>query len=139
MRVHLMKRDDRYPGAPGTLALVRLAAGLALALALGAGPASAQTGSEPAFHLEPVLSGYSRPLFVTAGSHPNRLFVVEQGGRIRVATRRSASDPWRRAGVFLDLRHRVAGPLVGRGLLGLAFHPRYAVNGRFYVFYTRRH
>jgi glucose/arabinose dehydrogenase len=124
--------------------MVRATVGLAVAIALLLHGAIASGGPKvsaaaPAFHLEPVLAGYSRPLYVTAGSHTNRLFVVEQGGRIRVATRSSPSGRWRKAGTFLDLRSRVAGPLVGRGLLGLAFHPRYATNGRFYVFYTRRH
>ena len=115
---------------------------IAMALLVPGSLATAQTdppAANPTFHVEPVLTGYARPLFVTAGSHRDRLFVVEQGGRIRVATRSSPATRWHKAGTFLDLRSRVAGPLVGRGLLGLAFHPRYATNGRFYVFYTRRH
>ncbi len=142
------QRSDEPTDVPGWARVVgplaRAAIVMVGAVAMLLASAIATGGSEiraaePGFHLEPVLSGYSRPLFVTAGSHTNRLFVVEQGGRIRVATRSSPAGRWRKAGTFLDLRSRVAGPLVGRGLLGLAFHPRYATNGRFYVLYTRRH
>ena len=82
-------------------------------------------------HLEPVLTGLLDPLYVThAHDGSNRLFVVEQAGRILVL-QPQASIPT----VFLDLR-----PLVlsggERGLLGLAFHPDYASNRRFFVNYT---
>jgi glucose/arabinose dehydrogenase len=83
--------------------------------------------------LEPVLTGLSSPLYVThARDGTNRLFVVEQPGRIKVL-QPQASTPT----VFLDIASRV---LSGgeRGLLGLAFHPDYAVNRRFFVNYTRQ-
>ncbi len=83
--------------------------------------------------LENVLTTLSSPVFVTnAHDGSNRLFVVEQAGHIRVlqpgAT--AATD-------FLDITARV---LSGgeRGLLGLAFHPFYKNNGRFFVYYTRQ-
>ena len=61
----------------------------------------------------------------------NRLFIVEQAGVIKVL-QPGESEPT----VFLDIRARI---LAGgeRGLLGLAFHPQYVSNGRFFVFYTR--
>ncbi len=61
----------------------------------------------------------------------NRLFVVEQSGRIAVVTNLAA--PTRT--VFLDL---YASTVRGgeQGLLGLAFHPNYAANRRFFVFRT---
>src|SRR5262249_37498534 len=82
--------------------------------------------------LEPVASGLSDPVFLThAHDVPNRLFILEQGGVIKVL-RPGISSPT----VFLDIRARV---LSGgeRGLLGLAFHPQYPANPRFYVDYTR--
>lgn len=83
-----------------------------------------------------VLSGYSHPVLVTAprGSS-RRIFIVEQTGRIRVAT--YSGGRWRKEGTFLDIHDRVryGGE---QGLLGLAFDPGYASNGRFYVNYTRR-
>ena len=69
---------------------------------------------------------------VLATSPPNdgRLFVVEQSGRIRIF-----ENEVLRPTPFLDIANTiVAGG--EQGLLGLAFHPNYAVNGKFYVFYT---
>lgn len=80
--------------------------------------------------VEVVLDGLDRPLRLDAPPGDPRLFVVEQGGRIRVF------DPdGTDRGVFLDL---TAATLAGgeRGLLGLAFAPDYATSGRFYVNYT---
>lgn len=63
----------------------------------------------------------------------DRLFVVEQAGRIRVFPNSASAAS---AKTFLDMRDSVlsGGEL---GLLGLAFHPDYASNGYFYVDYTR--
>jgi glucose/sorbosone dehydrogenase len=85
-----------------------------------------------AISLVPILSGLSNPVFVgNAGDGTNRLFVVEQDGVIRVMQPGAST-----ATVFLDIHSRV---LVSgeRGLLGLAFHPSYESNGRFFVYYTR--
>lgn len=83
--------------------------------------------------LTKIASGLRRPvLAIAAPGEPGRLYVVEQLGAIRVleggATRK---EP------FLSLLGRVS---TGneQGLLGLAFHPRYAENGRLYVHYTDR-
>jgi glucose/arabinose dehydrogenase len=85
-----------------------------------------------ALGLAPVISGgLSDPVFVGhAGDGTNRLFIVEQTGAIKVL-QPGASVPT----TFLDISSKV---LSGgeRGLLGLAFHPGYATNGRFFVFYT---
>jgi len=84
-----------------------------------------------ALRLSRVAGGFSRTLFVTnAHDRTNRLFVVEQGGRIKVI----------KAGVvlarpFLDI-HTLVSCCGERGLLGLAFHPAYATNGKLYVNYT---
>src|SRR2546423_5621122 len=85
-----------------------------------------------ALQLQTVFSGLSSPVFVThAHDGSNRLFIIEQVGRIRVAPPDASTTT-----VFLDISSRV---LSGgeRGLLGLAFHPQYAINGRFFVYYTR--
>ena len=95
--------------------------------------APATASAQAAISLAPVVpGGLERPLYVTtANDNSGRLFIVEQAGRIRV---------WRRGALearpFLDITSRV---LDGgeRGLLGLAFHPRFAANGRFFVNYTR--
>jgi glucose/arabinose dehydrogenase len=78
-----------------------------------------------------VVRGLSGPLDLqTPPGDRDRLFVVEQGGRIRIV-RNGALVP----APFLDISGRIS---TGgeQGLLGLAFHPRYAENGRFYVNYT---
>jgi glucose/arabinose dehydrogenase len=66
-----------------------------------------------------------------AGDGTNRLFALEQVGRIRIV----AADGTVAAQPFLDVTDRIASG-GERGLLGLAFHPDYAANGRFYVDYT---
>jgi glucose/arabinose dehydrogenase len=83
--------------------------------------------------LEPVAADLEAPVYLTAPPGDPRLFVVEQRGRIRVIRDgRLLPRP------FLDISEKV-GYGGERGLLGLAFHPRYAANGRFYVNYTDRH
>lgn len=81
--------------------------------------------------LEEVAAGLSFPLYLTApAGDSDRLFIVEKGGAIRIV-RNGALVPT----PFLDLAGRVsAGP--EQGLLGLAFDPGYADNGRFAVHYT---
>jgi len=81
---------------------------------------------------EAVASGFSRPTFlVHAGDGSGRLFVIEQGGLIRILQGTSIlSTP------FLDIRSRVNSTGSEQGLLGLAFHPNYPTNGVFFVDYT---
>ena len=79
---------------------------------------------------ELVVGGLSSPLFLTAPAGDDRLFVVERRGRIVIVEDGAALSP-----PFLDIGSAVtAGG--EQGLLGLAFHPDYASNGRFYVNYT---
>jgi glucose/arabinose dehydrogenase len=80
-----------------------------------------------------VTTGLEHPLFLThAGDGSQRLFLVEQAGRIRVVERGTlAPRP------YLDISDRVQSG-GEQGLLGLAFHPDYAHNGRFFVNYTRK-
>ena len=78
-----------------------------------------------------VATGLEGPVLVTSPQgEVDRFFVVEQAGRIRIV-----QDGVLIAEPFLDVTDRVhyAGE---RGLLGLAFHPSYADNGRFFVNYT---
>jgi Glucose / Sorbosone dehydrogenase/Putative binding domain, N-terminal len=106
---------------------VRLLALVALALVFFPVPLLA------AIQLIPLVSsGLSSPIFVGhAADGSGRLFIVEQGGIIRVL-QPGASTPT----VFLDIHTKV---VAGgeQGLLGLAFHPQYATTGRFFVDYTR--
>ena len=76
---------------------------------------------------------FSSPLgLVTPPGETDRLFVVEQTGRIQVVSGLSTTPVKQ---LFLDLTSKVA--LGGeQGLLGLAFHPNFASNHYFYVFYS---
>jgi len=81
--------------------------------------------------LQLVTNQLSSPVYATSPPGDTlRLFVVQQGGLVRVL-RRDTLLPT----PFLDLRGKIdAGG--ERGLLSLAFHPQYAANGRFYVYFT---
>jgi hypothetical protein len=70
-----------------------------------------------------------------SGDETNRLFIVEQEGRIKVFNNDSEIL---NAQTFLDIRSIVDqdGGYTEEGLLGLAFHPNYDENGFFYVNYT---
>ena len=84
--------------------------------------------------LVPVASGLASPLYLTAPpGDVQRLFIVEQPGRIRIVQNGVLRDT-----AFLDITDRV---LSGgeQGLLSVAFHPNYATNGYFYVDYTDLH
>jgi glucose/arabinose dehydrogenase len=89
-------------------------------------------GAPDALRLVPVVtSGLESPLHLTAApGEPGRLYVVEQGGRIRVIEDgRLLEEP------FLDIGRLVQSG-GEQGLLSVAFHPGYARNHRFYVNYT---
>ncbi|HXL35519.1 MAG TPA: PQQ-dependent sugar dehydrogenase [Gemmatimonadales bacterium] len=93
----------------------------------GGPPLPGETGN---LELQPVASGLSSPLYLTAPAGDPRLFIVEQAGRIRIVESGQLL-----AQAFLDIRDRVASG-GEEGLLGVAFHPNYAGNGYFYVDYT---
>lgn len=81
---------------------------------------------------EIVATGLSRPLFVTAPDGDSRLFIVEQGGLIKVLQNGTVLPT-----PFLDLSASV--DTTGeRGLLGMAFDPAFETNRRFYVNYIDR-
>ncbi|MBL8963238.1 MAG: PQQ-dependent sugar dehydrogenase [Phycisphaeraceae bacterium] len=82
-----------------------------------------------------VASGLARPIYVThAPGDPSRLFIIEKQGRIRILKNGVLlTTP------FLDIDPIVTGGTTTnseQGLLGLAFHPDYQTNGKFYVNYT---
>jgi glucose/arabinose dehydrogenase len=86
---------------------------------------------DPLLQLERVISGVTRPVALAApGDGSGRLFIVQQGGVIRIAKNGTLiTKP------FLDLSSRIS--CCGeQGLLGLAFHPNYETNGFFFVNYT---
>jgi len=120
------------------LAAVTAAAALIVAVGPHRGAADAETRSAraaapPTVDLQKVPGAFDQPLYVTAPpGDATRLFVVEKTGRILVVKNGSLlSQP------FLDLSGWVSTD-GERGLLSMAFHPRYSSNGRFYVDYTNK-
>ena len=103
-----------------------------------ASPVSPGSPVSPAFNpnnitisLRTIASGFSSPLLVTnAGDGSNRLFVIEQGGRIKIIKNGSVL-----ATPFLDI-HKGISSGGERGLLGLAFHPNFKSNHKLYVNFT---
>lgn len=87
----------------------------------------------PAVHLQSVVSGLSAPIdFQSAHDGTSRFFIVEQGGTIRIVKGKKILSP-----PFLNVSSIIVSG-GETGLLGLAFHPQYKTNGRFFVNYTRR-
>jgi glucose/arabinose dehydrogenase len=85
--------------------------------------------ADSAFGLRVFARGFDAPVLVTqAPGEPNAHYVVEQSGRIIKLRGRQRS-------VFLDVRGDIV-YVSEQGLLGLAFHPKYAQNRLFYIAYT---
>jgi glucose/arabinose dehydrogenase len=135
----------RRGAAPAATALAALLAAVLAACGGGGGAAAPITQPqtpqpeppkpEPpapfALALREVASGLDTPLLLTAPANDPRRFIVERPGRIRIL----GSDGSLRATPFLDLSGLISVTGEG-GLLSMAFHPGYAQNGRFYIYYT---
>ena len=117
----------------GTASLVPVPATQQVQVTAGATASATVTyaaGAPLAIRLQEVASGLDAPIFLTAPPGDSRLFILERPGRIRVLQNGNLL-----ATPFLDIR-----PLTTtsgeRGLLSLAFHPQYASNGYFFIYYT---
>jgi len=82
--------------------------------------------------LQSFATGFTSPVEITHPVNDTRLFVVQQGGIIKIVN----SDGTVNATPFLTLTSATISSGGERGLLGLAFHPNFATNGYFYVNYT---
>ena len=82
--------------------------------------------------LQSFATGFSATVEITHPANDTRLFVVQQGGIIKVVNSNGTVNPT----PFLTLTTATISTGGERGLLGLAFHPNYATNGFFYVNYT---
>src|SRR2546421_8908472 len=112
--------------------------GAAWLLGLGQGITSAAASGYVLTNAFPGVA-FTNPVCITSPPNDtNRLFIVEKRGRVIVITNLAA--PTR--AIFLDLNTRVSSSFddtaVGDelGLMGMVFHPGYATNGYFYLFYT---
>jgi len=107
-------------------------AALIVAMAVFLALALQSAAAAPVIALQPFVSGLTSPVDLQPSRDgTGRLFVVEQGGIIRVIKAgKLLATP------FLNLTNIVHSG-GEEGLLGLAFHPAYKTNGRFFVNYTR--
>jgi len=87
-----------------------------------------------------IANGLSRPCFLTAApGDNNRVFIIEQRGQPasnigRISTYQiTPTGPYTRLDTFLQVTVSTASE---QGLLGMAFHPDYATNGYFFIYYT---
>ena len=90
--------------------------------------------AEVSIKLEPFVTGINTPLAMVQPKGDDRLFVIEQFGRVRIIR-----DGKLQAEPFLDIRNllpNLFSDFDERGLLGIAFHPDFKTNGRFFVYYT---
>ena len=83
-----------------------------------------------AYTWQMIIAGLQRPVDLQPDG-TGRLFVIEKPGRIRIIENEQLVDT-----PFLDITDRVGSGGNEQGLLGLAFHPQYSQNGRFFVNYT---
>ncbi len=103
----------------------------ALLLAVASGPAAA---APPKIKLEPLVSGLNAPLAMVQPAGDSRMFIIEQFGRVRILEGGKL-----RPTPFLDIRAKIPAlhhDFDERGLLGIAFHPKFKDNGKFYVAYS---
>lgn len=82
-----------------------------------------------------IASGFTSPVGMASPQDgTNRLFIIEQGGKIKIIKRgKVLPDP------FLNISPKLDGLNIAyseKGLLGLAFHPQYKTNGRFFIYYS---
>jgi len=89
----------------------------------------------PNVELKVVAQGFNSPTVLThPGDGSDRLFVADQIGKIYVIINGTLQQ-----NPFLDISGKLAGLLGAydeKGLLGLAFHPDFAENGQFYIYYS---
>ncbi|ELZ24142.1 putative PQQ-dependent glucose dehydrogenase [Halosimplex carlsbadense 2-9-1] len=95
-------------------------------------PAGTAAFEDLTVRAERVASGFTSPLALSI-PEPGRRFVVDQSGQIHLY-----EDGRLREEPFLDVSDRMVdvGGYSEQGLLGLAFHPEFAENGRFFVRYS---
>ncbi len=87
--------------------------------------------------LEPYVTGLNAPLAMVQPVGDDRKFVIEQFGKVRIIDADGNLLPT----PFLDIRNKIVDQwhdFDERGLLGLAFHPDFANNGKFYVAYSSK-
>jgi glucose/arabinose dehydrogenase len=114
---------------------------IAIALLVSCTPTtSGDLGPSGEVSLVPVAAGLDNPLYLTNSGLGNDLYVVEKTGKVKILEN-AGSTP--RSTPFLDIASQldVGNPLdtTGeRGLLSIAFHPKYATNGFVFAYFTTK-
>lgn len=96
--------------------------------------------ANPSIHLKLKLisKGFTSPVGMASPKDgSNRIFVIEQGGKVKVIKNGSLLNV-----PFLDISKKLDGLNIAyseKGLLGIAFHPNYKNNGRFFVYYSAKY
>lgn len=85
--------------------------------------------------LKEITSGFTSPVgMATPADGTARLFIFEQGGKIKIVKNgQILKEP------FIDISSQLDGLNIAyseKGLLGMAFHPDYKTNGRFFLYYS---
>lgn len=108
--------------------------GATTTIGTGTTGSTSNLGALQQVRLETIVEGLRQPTVITAPPGDDRLFVTERVGLVRII---DANDELL-GSAFLDISDRVLANGIEQGLLGLTFHPDYATNGRFFVYYTDR-
>jgi glucose/arabinose dehydrogenase len=94
-------------------------------------PACDPAPADLELNTEEAVTGLGDPVYVTqAPGRDDVLFIVEQDGEILIARDGTVLET-----PFFSIDVAFDGGNDERGLLGLAFHPGYAANGRFFIYY----
>ena len=83
--------------------------------------------------VQSVATGLAQPTIVVTAPGDDRLYVTERVGRIKVIDGTTDQET-----SWMNITDRVLAGGIEQGLLGLTFHPEYATNGRFFVYYTNK-
>lgn len=100
---------------------------------------STTTTTEPleplrSLELEVISESLAQPTVIASPPGDDRVFIGQRGGVIRIYDPAVGLLPE----PFLDISDRVRSNGIEQGLLGLAFHPDYAENGRFFIYHLDR-
>ena len=96
---------------------------------------SIHTDNRYNIHIKPIANDLTSPVgMAVTGDGSNRLFIIEQPGRIRIIKNNVLLPV-----AFLDITKKIDHLPIAyseKGLLGIAFHPQYKINGRFFIYYS---
>lgn len=108
--------------------------GFSVLTAMAMAIAGTAANAEVKVKLEPLITGVNTPLAMVQPAGDSRMFIVEQLGRVRILENGKLNPV-----PFLDIRTKIPKlhhDFDERGLLGIAFHPKFKENGKFYVSYS---